>query len=171
MTPLDRTAELMTDDDIIELTLRVGTILVPTDGSATAVEATKVAIGLAKRLGSDIVALYVSPGRIEEPMEYDEIQQLEGIKHSSAGLDVAARLGMRNGVSVRTLHREGAIGREILDAVDELGVQLIVMGTEGRTGLKRFTLGSVAQSVMKEARIPVLVVRHGSTEFCMPPRT
>ena len=54
-------------------------ILVPTDGSATAVEATKVAISLAKCFGAaEVVALFIGPGRIEDPMQYIEQEQLEG---------------------------------------------------------------------------------------------
>jgi len=167
---LDRTAELMTDEDIVEVTMHVGTILVATDGSATAVEATKVAISLAKRLGADVVALFVSPGAVEDPLEYAEVEQMEGIKHTSAGLDVAVKLGQRNGVTVRPMRLEGAVGHEIMEAAEEVRANMIVIGTEGRTGFKRFSLGSVAESVMKASRIPVLVVRGGSTEFCMAPR-
>ena len=170
MRALDRTAELMTDEDITEVTMHVGTILVATDGSATAVEATKVAVSLAKRLGADLVALFVSPGNVEEPIEYEEMEQLEGIKHTSAGLEVAVKLGERNGVTVTPMRLEGAVGHEILQAAGEINAGMIVMGTEGRTGFKRFSLGSVAESVMKSSRIPVLVVRRGSTEFCMAPR-
>lgn len=168
---LDRTAELMTDEDIVELDLQVERILVPTDGSATAVEATKVAIAMSKRFGgAEILALFVGPGRVEDPMEYADMEQLEGIKHSTAGLDVAVKLGAKNGVKVTTFHRDGAVGHEIILAASEYGANMIVMGTEGRTGFKRFALGSVAASVVNESPVPVTVVRHCSTDFCMKPR-
>jgi nucleotide-binding universal stress UspA family protein len=160
--PLDRTAELMTDADITEVNFTVGKILVPTDGSATAVEATKVAVSMAKCFGAEIVALFVGPGHIEAPIEYEQIEQLEGVKHSTAGLSVAVKLGEKNGVKVATMCKDGAVGHEILEAAKETGAGLIVMGTEGRTGLKRFELGSVAGSIVKESPIPVLVVRHCS---------
>jgi len=170
-TALDRTAELMTEEDIVEIDLTIKKILVPTDGSATAVEATKVAISMAKCFGaSEVVALFVGPGRIEDPMQYIEQEQMEGVKHSTAGLDVALKLGAKNGVKVTTVHRDGAVGHEIIEAVKEYDAQMVVMGTEGRTGLKRLALGSVAESVMKEAEVPVMVVRHCSTEFCMTRR-
>jgi len=169
-TALDRTAELMTDEDITQIDLTIGKILVATDGSATAVEATKVAISLAKCFGAEVVALYVGPGRIEDPMEYLQQEQTEGVRHSAAGLEVASKLGDKNGVTVTTVERDGAVGHEILQAVTEYGAHMIVMGTEGRTGFKRFALGSVAESVTKEAEVPVMVVRHCSTEHCMTPR-
>ncbi len=170
-TTLDRTAELMTDDDFTEVSMSVSKILVPTDGSATAVEATKVAISLAKCLGgAEVIALFVGPGRVEDPMEYASQEQMEGIKHSKAGLEVAKKIGAKNGVTVTTDHRDGAVGHEILAACKEHGAQMIVMGSEGRTGLKRLALGSIAQSVMEESPVPVTVVRRCSTEFCMTPR-
>jgi len=167
---LDRTAELINDDELGTVTMSVKRILVPTDGSATAVEATQAAIALAKCFGSEVVALFVEPGRIEDPMQYLEQEQLEGVKHSDAGLRVARALGQQNGVQVTTLTAEGAVGHQIIEAARDSEVGLIVMGTEGRTGFRRAVLGSVADSVIREAHVPVMVVRHCSTEFCMQPR-
>jgi nucleotide-binding universal stress UspA family protein len=172
MTKLDRTAELMTDADIDEVSLHMTRILVPTDGSATAVEATKVAISLAKALGDvEIVALFVGPGRVEDPLEYTEQEMMEGVHHSEAGLDVAVKLGEKNGVRVSTVKREGAVTHEILYVAERYNVQMIVIGSSGRTGFKRLALGSVAHAVMNEAEVPVTVVKHCSTEFCMKPRS
>jgi len=167
---LDRTAELINDDDLGAVTMSVKRILVPTDGSATAVEATQTAIALAKCLGSEVIALFVAPGHIEDPMQYLEQEQLEGVKHSDAGLRVAQTLGERNGVNVIALTAEGAVGHQILEAVRDHDAGLIVMGSEGRTGFKRAILGSVAESVVRDAAVPVMVVRHCSTQFCIQPR-
>ena len=168
---LDRTAELMTDADITEVSMSVKKILVPTDGSATAVEATKVAISMAKAFGSEVVALYVEFGSVETPMEYIDTEALEGIKHSSAGLDVASKLGAKNGVKVSCITSEGAVANRIVAVANESTVDLIVMGSVGRTGFKRLALGSVAESVMQESKMPVLVVRNCTTEFCITPRS
>jgi len=167
---LDRTAELMTDEDVTEVSMSVAKILCPTDGSATAVEATKVAISMAKCFGAEVIALYVDFGNVETPMEYLDTEALEGVKHSAAGLAVAAKLGVKNGVKVSCVTAEGAVGHQIIDAASVHGVGMIVIGSEGRTGFKRLALGSVAESVMKESTVPVLVVRRCSTEFCMTPR-
>lgn len=167
---LDRTAELMTDADITEVSMSVKKILVPVDGSATAVEATKVAISMAKCFDAELIALYVEFGSVETPMEYIDTEALEGIKHSSAGLDVAVKLGAKNGVKVSCVTSEGAVGNRIVAVAKEADVDLIVMGSVGRTGFKRLALGSVAESVMKTSDAPVLVVRHCTTEFCIAPR-
>jgi nucleotide-binding universal stress UspA family protein len=49
---------------------------------------------------------------------------------------------------------------EILQVADEIGADLIVLGTHGRTGLGRLLMGSVAEQVVRRARCPVLTVRH-----------
>ena len=51
------------------------------------------------------------------------------------------------------------IHREIARAATEMNADLIVMGSHGRTGLKKLFLGSVAQSVLGEGNVPVLIVR------------
>lgn len=169
-SPLDRTAELLGDEDITEVSMAVGRILVPTDGSATAVEATKVAISLAKCFDAEVVALFVGPGHVEDPIEYLDQERMEGVLHSEAGLAVAQRLGEKNGIKVTAVAKQGAVGHEIIETCKELEAGWIVIGTEGRTGFKRLALGSVADSVIREAHVPVTVVRHCSTEFCMQPR-
>ena len=161
---------MMTAEDIGDVTMHVNRILVPTDGSATAVEATRVAIATAKCLGAEVVALFVGRGRVEDPIEHTEMERLEGVHHSEAGLDVAVQLGEANAVKVTPVRREGAITAEILQTAAEFEVQMIVIGSAGRTGFKRLALGSVAVSVMNEAHVPVTVVKHCSTEFCMTPR-
>jgi nucleotide-binding universal stress UspA family protein len=55
--------------------------------------------------------------------------------------------------------RDGQAADEILDMADETGADLIVMGTHGRTGLERLLTGSVAETVLRGARCPVLALR------------
>lgn len=167
---LDRTAELLTDEDFTAKELRVERILLPTDGSATAVEATSVAVCMARCFNAEIIALFVDPARTMDPLEALQEEHTEGIHHSRAGLDAAVRIGQVNGIKVTPVIAEGAVGHEIIGAARDHDVQMIIMGSEGRSGLKRFMLGSVAESVLREAHVPVTVVRHCSTEFCMKPR-
>jgi nucleotide-binding universal stress UspA family protein len=55
--------------------------------------------------------------------------------------------------------REGKPAEEILEAADELGVGMIIIGSHGRTGLERAIFGSVAERVVKNAPMPVLVIK------------
>lgn len=167
---LDRTAENLTDADFNVVNLSIKRILVPTDGSATSMEATQVAVGIAKALGAEIVACFVDPGRTMEPIEAMQDEASEGVHHTRAGLAAAIKFCEINGCAVSPIVREGGVADQILEASKEHDVQMIVMGSEGRTGLKKFMLGSVAESVVQHAVVPVLVVKHCSTEFCMAPR-
>ena len=71
---------------------------------------------------------------------------------------VAAECG-KHVAQVRSCSRMGRPGAEILKASKELGSDLIVMGTHGRTGLQHLLLGSTAAQVLRGAHCPVLVVR------------
>lgn len=55
--------------------------------------------------------------------------------------------------------REGDAAAEILQVADEVGADLIVLGTHGRTGLGRVLMGSVAEAVLRRARCPVLTLK------------
>jgi nucleotide-binding universal stress UspA family protein len=70
--------------------------------------------------------------------------------------EVANQLG---DVSTRTEVRGGVPHEVILDYADTHGIDLVVMGTHGRTGLDRYVLGSVAERVVRMADVPVMTVR------------
>jgi nucleotide-binding universal stress UspA family protein len=71
---------------------------------------------------------------------------------------VAARLKQHN-LTVNTEHFEGSPAEEIVERARALDVSLILMTTHGRTGLGRMVFGSVADSVLRHADCPVLLVR------------
>lgn len=171
MAQFDVTAEKMSEVQIPVVQLAVKRILVPVDGSSTSVEATNVAMGMAKCFNAEILAIFVDPGRTIDPMSELEQEAESGVMLSDAGLRVAQKSGEKNGITVKTMTREGAAGHEIIAAAKENDVDLIVMGTTGRTGLKKFMLGSVAESVLHEAHVPVLIVKKGSTPFCITEQT
>lgn len=62
-------------------------------------------------------------------------------------------------VEIETAIEDGTPHRAILEYADDEGVDLIVMGTHGRSGLDRYLLGSVTERVVRGAEIPVLTVR------------
>lgn len=70
----------------------------------------------------------------------------------------SASLAVR-GVDASTEVRDGDPAREILEVAGEWGADLILVGSQGLTGLERFFLGSVARNVAKHSRLPVLVAR------------
>jgi nucleotide-binding universal stress UspA family protein len=94
------------------------------------------------------VAPYVDPTPILEADQDSAVEYLNG---------VAARLRQHD-LTVTTEHPEGPAAEEIVERARALGVSLILMTTHGRSGLGRVVFGSVADSVLRHAPCPVLLV-------------
>lgn len=143
-------------------------ILVPIDGSATAAIGLKHAIGLAKEQQARLRVLNVLDEAIlitaadAYPMG-DMTMLLEPLKASGRkALKDAAAAAERAGVRAETAMVESR-GRPVSDVIladaRKWRAEAIVMGTHGRRGLKRLLLGSDAEGVLREAGVPVLLVR------------
>lgn len=143
------------------------TILVPTDGSDGARGAVAHGLGLAETYGATVHALYVVDVRA---LSLDD----EGFGANDGIVDILEQRGeratgeIREQASTRGLDAVAAVvrgtpAREIRQYADEHDADLLAMGTHGRRGLARFVLGSVAESVLRNARQPVLTVRAGAT--------
>ncbi len=78
----------------------------------------------------------------------------------AAVLSQGAEVVSRGGYSVRQVFREGDPATEILELAQSEAVGLVVVGSHGRTGLRRFLLGSVSDKVMTHAPCSVLVIKH-----------
>lgn len=131
-------------------------ILLPTDGSAGARAAIETAAAHAERFGAVLHALYVVDERFVED-EYDMVVERAESRAETALDEVGDIVGDRAAVEKHL--RRGTPHEQILDAVDDYGVDLVVMGTHGRTGLDRFVhLGSVTERVVRHAPVPVVTV-------------
>lgn len=64
-----------------------------------------------------------------------------------------------HGIKADYLIKEHPASDKILDAINERGANLVVMGTHGRRGLSRFFMGSVASAILRQASCPVLTVK------------
>jgi nucleotide-binding universal stress UspA family protein len=142
-----------------------GRILVPLDGSARSSAAVPYAEALARRFEAEIVLLSVRELSVPTVgAAYAEALE-PGRRHEEGeeASEVAAQDLARKGVRARALVWEGDPAARILDAGRASSVDLIVMATHGRSGLARWTLGSVTETVLRAATVPVLVVpRAGS---------
>ena len=135
--------------------IRVKKILYPTDFSSYSNQAYFHAVALAENHQASLTALFVyTPDMITPGQPPDEAgarhywqNQLEQIR------PVDPRIVVRHVLLV------GDPAREIVRFGRDATMDLIVMGTHGRTGLERLLLGSVAEHVMKEASCSVLVVK------------
>lgn len=140
-------------------------ILVPVDGSETSYAAVAQAAELAKAFGGKITVVqvlaldpYIAAEYISATQTNDLIERARTSVLKT--LEEAAAKFRDLGIPVEAKLLEGqVVHREIIREAETSKADLIVIGSHGRTGLKRLFLGSVAQSVLGEAHIPVLVVR------------
>ncbi|MFC6731094.1 MULTISPECIES: universal stress protein [unclassified Haladaptatus] len=143
-------------------------ILIPTDGSDTASVAIDHAVDLAATYGAKLHALYVVDidavnfGLGTEQVDritqgnFGEMTELQEKADAATGA-VAAAAASRD-VQVHEEVRVGAPHEVIADYADDAGADLVVMGSHGRSGVKRALLGSVTERVLRTTHRPVLVV-------------
>lgn len=145
------------------------TILVPHDFSSSANHAAAIARDESKLHGSKLLLLHV----IQLPSQFQADQAIVpedtgapitlreyAVKQAEAHLeDLSARLA-KDGVTAQTFLRIGNPVDEILTFVTENAVDLIVMGTHGRSGVAKMLAGSVTERIIRAADIPVLTTRH-----------
>ena len=155
--------------------IKIQRILFPTDFSANAKFAQEYATQLAEHFGAELHVLYVvqdmvlveadlgtipltPASNLDEARASAEraLQQLPGIPASIGGKRV-----------VRAT-RPGAPLVEIVRYGREHDIDMIVLGTHGRTGLSHVLLGSVAENVVRKATCPVLTIRPADHKFVMP---
>jgi nucleotide-binding universal stress UspA family protein len=137
----------------------IKTILFPTDFSENADQAFPFACSLAKDHGAEIVVLHVYPPPVAYGEELARRQPPNGYERDLWRL---LRQYEAPDKACRVSHRleEGDLVKVILWTAEDLGCDLIVMGTHGRTGLARALMGSVAEAVVRRAPCPVLTVKH-----------
>ena len=135
-------------------------ILVPTDGSEFAKKSQIHALYLAKVSGAEIIAVSVSENHFINGISLtDEIEQLNKILRDRCKEDLKELEDMNeDDIKITSIIKEGSPARAILDVASEEDVDLIVMGSSGKSGFDRFILGSVSDKVVNSAKCPVLVV-------------
>lgn len=136
------------------------TILLPTDGSEGASEAVGVGLSLAQQYDAAAHALFVVDERFAAT-DYDVVRE-DAESEAERALDDVGRRGEDAGVDVEKHLRYGIPHDQILDAIDDYGADLVVMGKHGRTGLERFLhVGSVTERVVQGSQVQVLTVPVG----------
>jgi universal stress protein A len=146
--------------------MKIQKILVPTDFSADAEYAASAAKDLALELGAEVILLHAY--RVDIPMAtpalgggyalptgfYEELR-VQATEHVEK---IASALA-KEGVTASGIAVEERPVVAILDEAKQRGVDLILMGTRGLTGIKHLAFGSVAERVVREAPCPVLTVK------------
>ncbi|HRI79131.1 MAG TPA: universal stress protein [Cyclobacteriaceae bacterium] len=145
-------------------------ILVPTDFSKNAVNATDVAFDIAKKSGASLTLLHVIEGpsgassfNVEGQVSYsnmsDKLFTLQMIKKAKAQLEKAVKDTRYASVKVEGELRMGNAFHGIRTIIAEHKVDLVVMGTTGRTGVDKLIIGSNAEKVIRTSHCPVLTLQ------------
>ncbi|MDW0194326.1 MAG: universal stress protein [Nitrososphaeraceae archaeon] len=151
--------------------MTVRRILVAVDGSKPSIDAVTQALDIAKKLGAELIALYV----VSPDIRYHYLEDTITPKLPEALKDVlmiAMQRGEKHVDKVRQMARQknirvktdvivgiSSVVKEIVDYAHKNKIDMIVVGSRGLSGIKKMLLGSVASGVVTYANCPVLVVK------------
>jgi len=131
-------------------------ILLATDFSGASEQALHYAVAIARRQGSKIFLVHVIRPELDSV-----ILELSGQRrqhHAERQLETMASRSQLNQIPHETLLREGSVWDVLSAVIYRQDIDLVVLGTHGRSGLKKLVLGSVAEQVLRRAGCPVLTV-------------
>ena len=162
--------------------MKLTRILAPTDLSRYSGFAMEWAAYLAQCLQAELVLLHVltdEEGRIIEEVvgEGAVVQVPKGIRHEVVAdrqkklrmqYEMVVPRGLQASLKVEEMVRIGVPFLEVVKVAKDKDVDLIVMGTHGRTGLAHVLIGSVAEKVVHHAHCGVLTVKHPQYKFVAP---
>ncbi|HEY5922233.1 MAG TPA: universal stress protein [Kofleriaceae bacterium] len=142
-------------------------VLCPVDFSASARQAFELAAELARAERAEVTLLHVLELPVPysgEPFSAEFARDLD--QRSARLLDKwAGEMASTSSVPIKTRTRIGWAGAETLAVLDaDRSIDLVVLGSHGRTGIKRILLGSVAEKIMRHARCPVLISRRRGSD-------
>jgi nucleotide-binding universal stress UspA family protein len=152
-------------------------ILVPLDGSRFGSRAVKYAEEIARRFDSEIVLLRVIPPEPEVPVTTGNMPAMTSPAETGLSVETALSQDKNNwkhanrylwkkagdikadNLKVSYQVVEGDAARSIMDFSNSENIDIIIMTTHGKSGLKRMFLGSVADTVIRQSGKPVMVIR------------
>jgi nucleotide-binding universal stress UspA family protein len=148
-------------------------IMVAIDGSKESMHAANCAMGVAKRYNAILVVLTVLPQELRYDYEIDQVDpevpmtpvkgvvELSRMEIEGEWFTGIKKNALESNVKIETeILMEGkSVVADIIEYSEKQGIDLIVIGTKGKTGLRRLILGSVSQGILAYAHCPVLLVR------------
>lgn len=139
-------------------------ILVPTDGSTGTAHVALHAIELADIHGATLHTLHVIDTAVTGHLTDAGVSTESLDSRARQSVETVEQMADRHGVDCHTAIREGTPAETILDYARDEGIELIVAGTHGRSGVKRHLVGSVTERLVRHASCPVLTVRLPDTD-------
>jgi len=151
-------------------------ILVPVDFSHASRKAAQYAVAFAKQFNAEVLLLHVVEtvplSAASEPFPIESTSLHAKSREEAAKQLALWRTELLSGVSSKAVVRDHTSApHEIVTAATENNADLIVLGTQGRTGLAHLLIGSTAERVVRYAHCPVLVVRERESDFVQLPRS
>ncbi|MCX8173405.1 MAG: universal stress protein [Thermoplasmata archaeon] len=140
----------------------VRSMLIATDGSDGMEEVYRLAFDMAKNLNAKVFALYVVDLSPFAGLPEDDVLVRAKARLYENGWNVLRSLkevATQAGIEAEAMVEEGTPSEKIVKIAKKLKVDMIVMGTTGKSGIDKILLGSVAETVIKNAPCPVLAVR------------
>lgn len=137
-------------------------ILAPVDGSKNSFEALMSAKDMAEKFGGKLVIV-----NVQKPASFDTSEPVpdydldpEALKRRGKQvLDKAEEMVKGTTAEVKTLFTVGDPAEQILYLVDKEGADMVVMGSHGLSGVRRFLIGSVSNKVLQHSPKPVMVIK------------
>lgn len=141
-------------------------LLVPVDESPMSYAAAEQALSLAKDLNCPVTIMSVIAVDPFVGVDFYKVAPaitdyfMQAEQNAQNRLAEIQKSFSREGISVDTKIIRGVAASEgIVQIANEIGADLIIMGSHGRTGVKKMMLGSVAQNVLTQSPVPVLIVK------------
>ncbi|MFQ3573359.1 MAG: universal stress protein [Thermodesulfovibrionales bacterium] len=136
-------------------------ILVAHDGSKSSDKALKRAVELALKFNSTLTVLAVVPELyLTELSEGDKQKIFNSLsKETSDAMEKIRKSLSGKSIEVKTLVRQGDPAEKILETAQKMKADVIVTGSHGRHGTKKFLMGSVSSKVVDYSKCPVLIVK------------
>jgi nucleotide-binding universal stress UspA family protein len=138
-------------------------VLVALDGSTACEAVLRFLLQIAGPLDMTVLILHVLepiPPQVTEGTQHLVVDDVEARRREAEEYLAPIAAALRSqGVDTAWAIRRGRPADEILDAARESGADLIAMATHGRTGIGRLLFGSVAEAVLRRARVPVFMIR------------
>ncbi|HKQ87359.1 MAG TPA: universal stress protein [Candidatus Acidoferrales bacterium] len=138
--------------------IQLKNILFLTDFSETANRAGEYAGALAKTYGAKLFALHVQPPVVNPmtpPASWYNLEEVAETQQAANRKELGAEF---QGLNPRIFIKEGDLWAHVAAIVERENIDLIVMGTHGRSGMRRFFLGSIAEAMFRNAECLVLTV-------------
>lgn len=142
-------------------------ILIATDGSKYSEKAVDYGVDLAKKLGYEVIALYVVSMKTMERFAIGHHDDIGGYEQANDELKAEGERALgyvaikcdESGVKVSKIMARGYPADEIIKTASIERPEFIVVGSLGKTGLEHLFIGSVSEAVIKKAPCPVMVVK------------